>query len=258
MRFKMLEIKNLSYSYNKKKETLHNISFELCGSKIGVILGPNGSGKSTLLKLIAGINKTDKNHIFYNKKDLTLLKSKERAKLISYVPQSFHFSSLTVYESILLSRLPYLNFKPTDKDKEIVLSSLKKMQIENLAMNDVTTLSQGQKQKVLVARSLAQEAKLLLFDEPTSSLDIESQLNTISLIKKTVKENNLSSLISIHDINLALLIGDVFFFIKDGEIKYAGGEEIITKEVIKEIYSADVDINVINNKKNVIYKEANV
>jgi iron complex transport system ATP-binding protein len=253
----MLNIKNLSYAYNKKndQDAIHDISLLLPDNQIGILLGPNGAGKSTLLKCITGVHKIREDQILIQEEDLSTIKERDRAKLISYVPQTIQLASLTVYDAILMGRIPYIGWHSTSQDKEITLNVIKEMGLENLAMKNVSDLSGGERQKVVIARALAQEAKILLFDEPTSALDITSSLKSLSLIKKIVKDKHLSALISLHDINLALSIGDIFYFIKDGRLIHQGGMEIITPEIIKEVYDLDVNIEIINDRKHIIYKE---
>lgn len=253
----MLTIQNLSYSYLRKDDAaaIADISFSLPDAKIGVLLGPNGAGKSTLLKCITGIYATPRGHIFFQDKDLSEVKENERAKFISYVPQAVQISSLTVYDAVLMGRIPYIGWRSTKADREIVSHVLEEMNLTALAMKNVSDLSGGERQKVIIARALAQEAKLLLFDEPTSSLDITSQWRLLTLIKKTVREKNLSCLISMHDINLALSIGDIFCFIKDGKLRYQGGKDIVTSKMIHEIYGLETEVKDTDEQRFMIYKE---
>ena len=128
------------------------------------------------------------------------------------------------------------------------------MNLKHLALKNVNELSGGERQKVAIARALVQEPKLLIFDEPTGNLDIANEQLILKETRKLVQNKDISILISIHDLNLALDFGDKFFFLKDGKLIHEGNKEIFTKEVIKNTFGIDVEIGEINNKK-VIYIE---
>ena len=231
----MLEIKNLSFGY-KNHLVLNNLSLTLLDNKIGVILGKNGAGKSTLFKNILGILKPNEGSIIIDNINLNTLSRKERAKRISYVPQDISFGELNVFDSVLVGRLSNFNFFSRYEDEQIT----KKI---------INELSGGEKQKVAIARALVQEANVLIFDEPTGNLDVSNEQLILKEARKIVKEKNVSILISIHDLNLALQYGDYFYFLKDGYIKYHGGKEIFTKEIIKDIFDIEVNIVTIQNQK---------
>ena len=251
----MLEIKNLSFSYLKKgQETIDDISFNLDTKQIGIVLGKNGSGKSTLFKNILGIVSPKKGEISLNNEDLTKLSKIQRAKRISYVPQEINFGSLSVYDSVLSGRLSHFGFIPSYEDEKKVNEVLEEMNLKHLALKNVNELSGGERQKVAIARALVQEPKLLIFDEPTGNLDIANEQLILKETRKLVQNKDISILISIHDLNLALDFGDKFFFLKDGKLIHEGNKEIFTKEVIKNTFGIDVEIGEINNKK-VIYIE---
>lgn len=251
----MLEINHLSYAYRKKEnEVLKDLSLTLPEGEIGVLLGPNGAGKSTLLKVMGGIYKPESGSIYYQGEDISSLKEKERARRIAYVPQNISLSSLSVYDSVLLGRLPYLGFKASKEDEKIVQNVLEELDLSSFALRNADDLSGGERQKVLIARALVQEASLLLLDEPTSALDISNQVQILSLIKKLVKEKHLTALFALHDINLALKIGDRFYFLTDGRISLEGGKEIITEENIETVYSVKVKILEEDGEKALAYR----
>lgn len=251
----MLEIKELSFAYDKKeKKALENISFSLEGG-IGVLLGPNGSGKSTLLKAICGVTKIDKGHIYYQGEDLFALKGRERAKKISYVPQKCSVSGMTVYDAVMMGRIPYIGFRAEAEDREKVEEILKEMSLEEIAMRNVSDLSGGQQQKVLIARALVQESSLLLFDELTASLDIASSILVLNQIQEMVEKRKLSCLISMHDINLALKVADRFFLLKEGSLLGEGTKEILTSENVEKLYGIRGEVREVEGKEVFIYGE---
>lgn len=244
----MLEIKNLSFGY-KNHLVLNNLSLTLLDNKIGVILGKNGAGKSTLFKNILGILKPNEGSIIIDNINLNTLSRKERAKKISYVPQDISFGELNVFDSVLVGRLSNFNFFSRYEDEQITKTIIKEMALEKIMNKNVNELSGGEKQKVAIARALVQEANVLIFDEPTGNLDVSNEQLILKEARKIVKEKNVSILISIHDLNLALQYGDYFYFLKDGYIKYHGGKEIFTKEIIKDIFDIEVNIVTIQNQK---------
>lgn len=244
----MLEIKNLSFGY-KNHLVLNNLSLTLLDNKIGVILGKNGAGKSTLFKNMLGILKPNEGSIIIDNINLNTLSRKERAKKISYVPQDISFGELNVFDSVLVGRLSNFNFFSRYEDEQITKKIIKDMSLEKIMNKNVNELSGGEKQKVAIARALVQEANVLIFDEPTGNLDVSNEQLILKEARKIVKEKNVSILISIHDLNLALQYGDYFYFLKDGYIKYHGGKEIFTKEIIKDIFDIEVNIVTIQNQK---------
>lgn len=244
----MLEIKNLSFGY-KNYLVLNNLSLTLLDNKIGVILGKNGAGKSTLFKNILGILKPNEGSIIIDNINLNTLSRKERAKKISYVPQDISFGELNVFDSVLVGRLSNFNFFSRYEDEQITKKIIKEMALEKIMNKNVNELSGGEKQKVAIARALVQEANILIFDEPTGNLDVSNEQLILKEARKIVKGKNVSILISIHDLNLALQYGDYFYFLKDGYIKYHGGKEIFTKEIIKDIFDIEVNIITIQNQK---------
>ena len=244
----MLEIKNLSFGY-KNHLVLNNLSLTLLDNKIGVLLGKNGAGKSTLFKNILGILKPNEGSIIIDNINLNTLSRKERAKKISYVPQDISFGELNVFDSVLVGRLSNFNFFSRYEDEQITKKIIKEMALEKIMKKNVNELSGGEKQKVAIARALVQEANVLIFDEPTGNLDVSNEQLILKEARKIVKEKNVSILISIHDLNLALQYGDYFYFLKDGYIKYHGGKEIFTKEIIKDIFDIEVNIATIQNQK---------
>ena len=239
----MLEIKNITFRYYRRAPLiLDNINLTLEKGEIGIILGKNGSGKTTLFKNILGIEKPESGSISYDGKDLLRLSRRERAGYIAYVPQDIQFGDLTVYDTVLMGRMAYFGLRAGKEDEKITEEVLNDMGLTELASRNANELSGGERQKIAIARALVQEPKLLIFDEPTGNLDIANEQLILKEAKKVAKEKGIGILTSLHDLNQALDLGTKFFFIKEGKIVYSGGPEIVTKEVIKEIFNADVEI----------------
>ena len=175
------------------------------------------------MKCLLSLNKGYEGEILLDGKNIKEIKNKEAAKLISYLPQDIPHSSLTVYDTLLLGRLPYLSYRNREKKKDDYLDPIiQDLHLENIVNKTSDELSGGERQKVMIAKALVQECKLLVLDEPTSSLDIENQTLLLKLLKRLVTKKNITVLLSIHDINLALRFADEFFLMKDGNMIYKG------------------------------------
>ena len=245
----MLKVNDLQFRYSKNGNgVLNGASLELKQGKIGILLGKNGSGKTTLFKNILGIDKPAGGSISFDGENLLKMNRRERARRIAYVPQHIHFGDLTVFDSVLMGRISYFGMKAGREDYEAVEKILEDMQLLSFAGRSAEALSGGEKQKIAIARAMAQEPKLMVFDEPTGNLDIANEQLIIEEAKKLAREKNISILSSLHDLNQALSFGDQFFFLKNGQIKYAGGREIITPEVVKDTFDVDVRIRQIDGQ----------
>jgi len=233
----MLEAKDITFSYSKKSElVLNDLSFSLPTGKIGIILGPNGAGKSTLLKCLDGIIAPQKGDVLLEGQNAKEIKKNEMAKRISYVAQNPELGPLNVFETVKLGRLPYAYTTKSRDDKKKTLEAIEMMGLTTLISKNVNDLSGGERQKVAIARALAQEGDILLLDEPTSNLDIKNQEILMSLIKHLKETLGLTVLLSMHDINLALRYGEVFYLFISGKIAYYGDETIVNEETISEVY----------------------
>ena len=246
----MLKVENLCFRYGKNGNlVLNGANLELKQGEVGIILGKNGSGKTTLFKNILGIEKPKSGHIHFEGENLLKMNRRDRARRIAYVPQHIHFGDLTVLDSVLMGRVSYFGMKAGVEDYLAVEKILEDMQLQSFASRSAEALSGGEKQKIAIARAMAQEPKLMVFDEPTGNLDIANEQLIIQEARKLAREKNISILSSIHDVNQALAFGDKFFFMKDGVVKYAGGKEIVTAEVIRDIYDIQVRFETIDGKK---------
>lgn len=246
----MLKIENLSFSYSKRSPlVLDKLSMELGDGEIGILLGRNGSGKTTLFQTILGICEPASGSISFDGEELLTMPKRERARLIAYVPQHIHFGSLSVYDSILMGRVSYFGFRAGKADFEAVDEIIADMQLEDFAYRSAEELSGGEKQKIAIARALAQSPKLLVFDEPTGNLDMANEELIIEEAKTAAREKGISVLSSLHDLNQALYFGDRFFFMKDGRVKYSGGAEVMSAENISDVFSVSARIAEIDGRR---------
>lgn len=248
----MLSIRDLHFSYSKGVPVLNGANLELEQGQIGILLGKNGSGKTTLFKAILGIHAPTGGQMRLDGENLLKMSRRQRARRIAYVPQDIHFGALSVFDSILMGRVSFFGLKASHADYVAVEKIVEDMGLTPFAHRNVDALSGGERQKIAIARAIAQEPTLMVFDEPTGNLDIANEQLIIQEAKKLAREKNISILSSLHDLNQALQFGDKFFFLKDGIIKYAGGREIVTPEVIRDVYGAQVKIAQIDGQT-VIY-----
>ena len=146
---------------------------------------------------------------------------------------------MTVYKTVLTGRVSHYSVKPSKSDLDVVEKVISEMDLSDVSCRNVQELSGGERQKVAIARALAQEPKVLVFDEPTGNLDIANELLIIREARRIAHSRNITVFSSIHDLNQAMVFGDVFFFMKDGLIKYSGSSEVFSSEVIRDVYGVE-------------------
>ncbi|HLR34020.1 MAG TPA: ABC transporter ATP-binding protein [Tissierellales bacterium] len=232
---------NISFSY-PKNDVLHDITFSLKEGDLLAILGTNGAGKSTLLKCLNRILKPQSGTVYINGTDNSVLEEVELAKNIAYVPQSHSYSTQTVFDFVLLGRRPYIKWDLEQEDIKVVEEVLHLLELEDYSMRYTNELSGGELQKVIIARALVQQPKVLLMDEPTSNLDLKNQMEVLSTIREIIDTQKISAIITMHDLNLALRFANKFLLLKEGELFDWGDAGILNPESIKSVYNLDVVI----------------
>jgi iron complex transport system ATP-binding protein len=231
----ILSVNDVSFRYNSRP-VLQDVTFELPSGRILGVLGINGAGKSTLLKCINKVLRPHGGSVSLDGVDLFKLRGDAIARRIGYVPQRSGEDHVTVFDAVLLGRKPHIKLAASDRDVRVVERLLKLMGLQEQALRPISTLSGGESQKVIIARALAQEPKVLLLDEPTSSLDLRNQLEVMNLLATVVRTEGVSAVVAIHDLNLALRFVDRFLILKDGSIHAMGPKEALTTEIIEEVY----------------------
>lgn len=206
------------------------------------ILGPNGVGKTTLLRCMCNLHRPQEGSIKINGEDVLGMSGRELAKHIGYVPQSSKPVRTTVFDTALIGRRPYIEWGVTKKDLEITEDVLKSLGLSHLSMRFADEISGGEYQKVQIARAMVQEPEILILDEPTNNLDIANQHITMHAILNAVSSRGMCTIMTMHDINLAVHYSDKFLFIKDGKVWAYGGREIITEQLVREVYGIDSDV----------------
>ncbi|WP_371366776.1 Petrobactin import ATP-binding protein YclP [Sporomusa rhizae] len=238
-----IAVQNVCFSYNSHP-ILQDVSLDVQQGQVVSIVGPNGAGKSTLLKCMVRLLKPQTGTVHLDGKDIAGKNSRELAKAMGYVPQNTRdVFSFTVLETVLMGRKPHVAWEVGDEDFRVVTQVMNFLGIENLAERPLDQLSGGQKQKVFVARALAQQPAIFLFDEPTSNLDVRHQLEVFATIKQLAETEGRTVIVVVHDLNLAARFSDTLVMLKQGSI-YAVGKpnEIITADNIQEVYNVSAAI----------------
>ncbi len=232
-----MKIKTNNFNFNYNNNIIfENLNIEFTPNKIHGILGPNGCGKTTLLKSLIKLLKVDNNSIYLEKFDINKVEREFISKKIAYVEQSSNeIPRIKVYEYITLGRFLFDDFY--DINNPIINKVITLLKIENLKDKFFTELSGGERQKVIIARALAQETKVIILDEPTANLDPLHQFEIMELLKNLVKKENLTIITTLHDINLAYYYCDEIVLIKDKFIKKGKTKELINQQNIKKFFS---------------------
>ena len=231
----IIDVENLTIKYGKKV-VLKNVSFTLPKETFLTIIGKNGSGKSSLIKAIMNLVKY-KGNISIDGNSTAKINKKEMAKKVAYVPQFISSSEdVTVYDYISFGRFPYTTAGfLSKKDKKIIESIMKKLQILDLKDDFISNLSGGQKQKVSIAAAIVQDTELIILDEPTNNLDIYNQYELLEILHYLHEQGKTIVLIA-HDINHAIKYSDKVLILNDKKIySYGSPHKLITEKSIKDV-----------------------
>lgn len=227
-------------------EILKGLSLDIAGGEYASIIGANGAGKTTLVKCLAGIHEGWTGTILLNGKPSTALKSRETARLISYVPQAEgRMTPLTVEGFVATGRYPHLSaFTSMGKDDYAAIDrELERAGLQSLRKRNMATLSGGERQMAFIAAALAQDAKILLLDEPSTFLDYRHQHNVANMLKSACRESGITVVAVHHDINTAMACSNRIHAIKDGMIAFSGTPmEIANAETLGSIYGTEFGI----------------
>src|SRR4030043_2036406 len=234
----ILEMENVRFSYLKNKKFLNNLTFSVGNGEFIGLLGANGSGKSTILKLASGILKPSDGHVKLWGKPLQSYKNKDRAKLLCYLPQLLDINvPFKVRDLVSMGLYPYSIPPEITVDEALELVGLKEKSESYIA-----NLSGGERRRSFIAMTLLQGAGLLLLDEPLANLDIKYQIELLRLLTELKEVKDISIMMALHDINLALQLEKVIL-IKEGRVLCEGRpEDELTEETLKEAFDITVEI----------------
>ncbi|MEJ2010642.1 MAG: ABC transporter ATP-binding protein [Anaerolineales bacterium] len=225
---------------------LRDINLHVRPGEVLAIVGPNGVGKSTLIKTAAGTLKPRKGAVRIGGEDLADLRAAERARRVSVVGQALNlppaFSALDV---VMMGRTPYLGWfeREGERDREIALQAMERTETAALAQRPISELSGGERQRVLIARALAQNAPIMLMDEPTAHLDLRHQDAQLKLVRRLVEEDGLAVLIALHDLNLVARFADRVALLSTGTIHVEGlPEQVLTPDHLAAVYGIEIHV----------------
>lgn len=235
----VIKTQELAVGYGSKA-VVEGINLEALKGQLICLLGPNGSGKSTILRSLSGLLAPVQGAIYIKGQTLSQLKSGELAKTLAVVlTERLSPGLMTAFEIAAMGRYPHTDFfgRLTDKDINKTREVLRLVNAEDIAERYFSELSDGEKQKVLLARALAQEPELIVLDEPTTHLDVRHRFEVLAILSRLCKEKGITVILSLHEVDLALKNCDIAILMKNSKILgYGPPEDIVKEETINELY----------------------
>ena len=243
----ILETKDLSIGYtqkNKQVEIQSSLNLQLKKGELCCLIGPNGVGKSTLLRSFSAELNSLSGDILLDGTSIKNYDSQQLSKNLSIVlTESVYIPNMTVKELIAMGRFPYTNFwgKINNKDREKVDEAINLLSLQSLANRNFIELSDGEKQKVLIAKALAQDTPLILLDEPTAFLDFPSKMAILAELRKIAHQKNVGIILSTHDLELALKMADLIWLLPEkNKVQTGIPEDLVLKGAISKAFSNDI------------------
>ncbi|MFP4028206.1 MAG: ABC transporter ATP-binding protein [Candidatus Brocadiia bacterium] len=241
----VMSVNNCSFSYGEGEFRLQDVTLDVHAGEMLGIVGPNGSGKSTLLRIMAGLLSTSTGEVTIDEHPVSSMKRRDFAREVAFLPQSPESSfEFTVREVVALGRHPYQGAFGllTAGDQEVISEALAETESENLGNRFFSSLSGGEKQRVLVASVLAQEPRVLLLDEPSASLDIHHKSHVFDLLW-TISRREMAVVVVTHDLNTASRYCDVLALLHQGSLERKGKpEEVMNQELLASAYDTPVKV----------------
>lgn len=241
-----IEINSLNFSYDGEGQILNSVNINIEKGKFYTILGPNGSGKTTLVKLISKALNGGNRNIYIDGTDVNFIRNKALAAKIAVVPQyTFIDFDFSVIDIVLMGRAPHISrfSSENEEDMKIVQNAMAITNTWHLRNKSINSISGGERQRVIVARAIAQETDIVILDEPISNLDIHHQIEILNQIKLLNMKKKKTIVAVLHDLNIAAAYSDYMILMNNGRIHTMGTREQVLKEnIIKEVYGVDVHI----------------
>jgi len=237
-----LEVQNLGLAYGRNV-VMRDLTFHVMPGEMVGLIGPNGSGKSTAIKALSRVISPYSGRIFLDGKNISKISRGDLARLLGVVPQMPLLpSTFTAFEIVLMGRNPHLGLLQYEgaRDLAITWQAMERTATHSFAKRRISELSGGEIQRIVIARALAQQPKLILLDEPTANLDISHQVQILGLIRNLCLQNGLTVVIALHDLNLASQYCDRLILINNGQVHAQGTpREVINPWNIKEVYGVE-------------------
>ncbi len=240
----ILELKDLAVGYVSSKEALHkNISLQVMPGEFVCLLGPNGAGKSTLIKTLSGFLNPLEGEVFYDSHSIKTIPESQRARLVSVVlTERIAVHNLTVFELVSLGRTPFTGFfgRLTEEDISKVHHAIQVVGLEEYTYKYIDKMSDGERQKAMIAKALVQETPFIVLDEPTAFLDLPAKLEIMQLLRSLAKDRNRGILMSTHDLEMALQIADKICLLAKGkEMKMGIPEDLVLSNDFKRFFERE-------------------
>ncbi len=248
----MIRAEHVRYAYRGMEAVLKDLSMEESAGHCLALLGNNGAGKSTFLKCIDRILSHQDGVIAVSGQDIRSISRTELARTMAYVEQHTSAGRLTVYDTVLLGRKPHMRFTPSEEDYRIADAAIARLELERFQLRYVDELSGGELQKVVLARAMAQQPRVLLLDEPTASLDLYNQHEVMRCVSDIARTDGILVIVVIHDLNLALQYCDRFMLISGGCAYRYGDSSVITEESIRAVYGVEASIHELKGRRIVV------
>lgn len=256
----MIELQHLTVGYGKKA-ILSDINQTIESGQLVCLLGANGVGKSTILRTIAGFQPPLCGTILLNEQDMSSFSTAQRSKAISVVlTERIEVPCMNVVDLIGMGRSPYTGFfgTLTKEDKNIIYEAIDMVGISHLATRAFDTLSDGERQKVLLAKALAQQTPVILLDEPTAFLDFHAKVSTLRLLLRLAHETNKTILLSTHDVEMAIQLSDALWIVQNGEIKAGTTLSLTESGTLKHFLQIDPMADAQKGNQGIIFDTENL
>ena len=248
----MIEAKGICFHYKNCPVVLQNVDFQAEDGYFLAILGNNGAGKSTLLKCMNGILKPDAGSLLLDGEDLLTMPHRQVAQRVAFVAQTVASTQMTVHDMVMLGRRPYMGWSFSREDHDIVHAAMARLGLMDMRGRFLNQLSGGERQKVMIARALAQQPKLMLLDEPTSSLDISNQYQVLRIVQDICHNDGLAAIMVIHDLSLALRFCDRFLLLRRGEVYRYGDCSVLDARAMRDVYGVEAKIAELEGRRIVL------
>jgi iron complex transport system ATP-binding protein len=254
-----LEARGISYSYGER-QVLREVSLSVRPGLFTAIIGPNGSGKTTIFKNLLRLLSPQKGSVLLDGREIQEFSRREYARAAGSVPQNPALDyEYTVEELVLMGRYPHLGRlqRLSSRDREIAREAMRRADVLNLRHQRITRLSGGEAQRVVIARALTQEPRILALDEPTNHLDIRHQTAILGLLKELCRDREIAVVAILHDLNFALSYADMVLLLHEGAVYSSGPPmEVLTPRAIEAVYGIEATIteNPFNGKPHIVYR----
>ncbi|MDD4702110.1 MAG: ABC transporter ATP-binding protein [Desulfovibrio sp.] len=249
----MLKAENIYLVARSGRTILEDISFCLEPGRCMALIGPNGAGKSTLVRIVAGLDRPTSGRVLHQETALSGLSAPQRAQTVAYLPQAVHPVPCSVFDAVLLGRRSHMGWLPGRDDRLKTQTILEELDIAHLQKQCVTSLSGGELQKTLIARALAQEAPVLLLDEPVNHLDIRNQVEILETIVRLATSKCMCVLIVLHHLSYALRYAHEAMLLHQGRLAYQGPVSELREYDLSRVYGIPVRLQSIDGIPHVLF-----